>query len=180
MSHTVPTEVKSPCLFLGEYLSSLYFIRDEARTQVMPFEVVLKSDATRVRTTSTTAADANYKVLSADINDVYGFLATVGDVGSDAFTALMAELKRAEDMLTYRSAAADEDIIAEAKTLRQALADFKQAYQTGIAELRFNPTVREGAAKPARYNLKGMPVGSCLKGLVIIRDGNTVRKVLVR
>ena len=159
----------------GEYLTSLYFVSAEAEQQLLPFTPALVGTGEqRVRTTTETLADSYYRLLSRAINSAYEAV----DAAAIAPTeALMAELKAAEDMLTYRSHGADTDIKAETERLQQAVNAFSEESVQEIDPVEAHAGT---TASPAvYYNLKGQRIGGPQPGVYIIRQGKTVRKAFL-
>ena len=170
---TLLSAAESGALVPGEYLTSFYFVSADAEEQLLPFTPVLVgTDAQRVRTTTETLADSYYRLLSRAINSAYEAVATAAIAPTEA---LLAELKAAEDMLTYRSHGADADIKAETERLQQAVNVFNEE---SVQEIE--PVVASGttAAPVEYYNLKGQRVDGPQPGVYIIRQGKTVRKAV--
>ena len=127
-AYTVSTPLEPQSLVLGEYIGSLYFVApDASQTTVDAFQpVVVGATAQRVRTTSETLVDGYYRTQSSTIAKALAALRE-NVASAAARKALLAEIKVAQDMLTYRSHLADTDVKEETAALQKAINAFLES-----------------------------------------------------
>lgn len=170
---TVEMPAEPTWLFLADNYGTLYYKAD-GRLTVPAFQSYVKSTTGKqMRTTQETALDGNYRSLSVSINKVYSNLADMGQQPSDASDALQAELRRAEDMLTYRQSESGDEVMALRDALDDALKDYLENGGQGIWATQSVPD----SPTPVYYNLSGQQLQKPARGMNIERHGQRVRKV---
>lgn len=177
---TLALPLEDTWLVLGDYLSSLYFVPAEEATELPAFhQYVVSSTGLRVRTTGETKADGYYKILAQWIGQAYQAMTDYPEASEDSRSALMQVLQLSEEFFTYRKAAQDDEIKVQYDQLSQAVADFISGAKTGIVapEVSVAMPTPEGTVY---YNLSGQRIDRPATGLVIVRQGRTVRKVLIK
>lgn len=177
---TLAVPADASWMVLGESIGSLAYLPATESAVVPAFSsYLLGATGTRVRVTTETLADSYYSSLALNIAKCYDALSQHADAPADAVDALLAELKKAEDMFTYRQAAAAADIKTEDERLTDALRAFLQAAQTGI-------TLPRVAAEPLAtdrieyFNLSGQRIAKPSSGIVIEKRGQQIRKIFIR
>ena len=177
---TLAVPADASWMVLGESIGSLAYLPATESAVVPAFSsYLLGASGTRVRVTTETLADSYYSSLALNIAKCYDTLSQHADAPADAVDALLAELKKAEDMFTYRQAAAAADIKTEDERLTDALRAFLQAAQTGI-------TLPQMAAEPFAtdrieyFNLSGQRIAIPSGGIVIEKRGQQIRKIFIR
>lgn len=181
---TVQTPVSATDLLFGEYLGSVYYLPAGDNAVARAFEpYVVSTKGTRMRVTSEAVADAAYKELSASINAAYEALAAVPTAGGNMtiqYSELLDKLRQAEDMLTYRSTVAHDEILTARRQLDKALDVWRQSLVAGIGQLHVNSDT-SSAASPQYYSVSGQRLSRGMAhGLVIVRQGRSVRKVFLK
>lgn len=132
-SYTVGTILEPGSLVLGEYIKSLYFVAPPTgQTTLAAFSpVVVGVGAQRVRTTTETAIDGYYRLLSTTIATALAALEEHAATAA-ARKALLAEITVATDLLTYRSHENGTDVKDENTVLNNAV---KAYLETPAAEV---------------------------------------------
>ena len=178
---TVGATVAPPCMVLGESRSSLYYLPQSEVAEVAPFQSYLVDGGTKQLAVTTEAlADSYYALLAKAIGSARAALAQSQQAPADAVESLAAELQRAEDMLTYRTTADKDEVGDQRVALIQAQRAFEQAAAAGV-----EPVVVAADATPADlpveyYNLSGQRIQRPERGLVIVRQGQKTRKMLIK
>lgn len=130
--YTLCTQLEPNSLVLGEYTGSLYFIApkdgEERLEAFMP--VVVGATAQRIRTTTENLVDGYFKNLSITINKAYTTMEQYPSAPAYARQELLAELKNAEDMLTYCSHEEAQDIKEQNERLNNAIKTFIDAAES--------------------------------------------------
>ena len=156
-----------------------YYLPAAENTVVEPFRTVLKKFSTSgYRAVPNT--EMRYTELADSINHAYQALAAWSHMATPAsLETFKAELAKAEDVFTYLTAEKTTDIRQAATDLGDAIAAFLQAVATGIEV----PAVAETGADEAPveyYSLSGVRLAKPERGIVILKRGNQVRKILVK
>lgn len=172
----VPLEAQS--LVLGEYLSMPYYVQPASSQTTLPafHPMVVGTTATRLRTTTDTRADGYYVTLSLAIQSAYETLAQCKKASQSARDAFLTELKAAEDMFTYRTFEAETDITDMADRLKAAIIALEKAETEGI-ETVATPLV---ASPTEYYGLSGMRISRPERGIVVVKQGNVIKKVVIK
>ena len=180
IASTLAVPADASWMVLGESIGSPAYLPATEGSIVPAFSSYLVgATGTRVRVTTETLADSYYSSLALNISKCYEALAVHAEAPAEAVEALQAELKKAEDMFTYRQAAAAADIKTEDETLTDALRAFLQAAQTGIM-------APQQTAEPSKndrveyFNLSGQRIEKPARGLVIEKRGQHIRKIFIR
>ena len=179
VSTTVGTVVSEPTLLLGEYRSVLYYIpATESPVQVQPFSTyLLNAGDKRLGISNESLSDGYYKLLAAAINSTYATLAQSRYAPQSEVEILKAELQKAEDMLTYRTAEASADITAQRNALIQAQRAFEKIEAAGI-DLVISDNDR--GTPEGYYALDGQRLLQPRRGIVIVKQGSKARKMLIK
>jgi len=180
ISSTVGQTVDTPCMLMGESRSALYFIPVDAAVKIEPFQTYLAYEGKQMGITTEALLDSYYKLLSQTINEVYATLAESRHASADDVDALKLELKKAEDMLTYRSAADKDELYAERTALIQAQRAFERAETAGIKHLEVTTEGEALSAVTEYYNLSGQRLEKPERGIVIVKHGTKSRKMFIK
>ncbi|MBQ9667776.1 MAG: C10 family peptidase [Prevotella sp.] len=174
---TVRTPIETTWLTLDYFIGSIYYLSSADRTEVGPFQsYVMSSTGSRMRTTTASVTDAYYAELAQAINAVYqAFAERSLDLPADAPADLAEALADALDELTYRQATADDAIAAATRNLKQALATFLENDMQGIA-----PAFTAATSAPQYYSLSGQRLPAPRRGIVVVRQGSTARKIMIK
>jgi len=155
-----------------------YFLPAAENTVVEPFRVVL----TKYSTSGYRAipnVQIRYIELADSINHAYEVLAAYADYATpSSLETFMAELQKAEDVFTYLTAEKTTEIRQAASDLGDAIVAFLEAVTTGIEA----PAVVEPAASDVveYYSLSGVRLNKPERGIVIMKRGQQVKKILVK
>ncbi|MCR5130027.1 MAG: C10 family peptidase [Prevotella sp.] len=155
-----------------------YFLPAAENTVVEPFRVVV----TKYSTSGYRAipnVQIRYVELADSINHAYEVLAAyAGYATPTALETFKAELQKAEDVFTYLTAEKTTDIRQAATDLGEAIVAFLEAVTTGIE----TPAVAEPAASGVveYYSLSGVRLNKPERGIVIMKRGQQVKKILVK
>ena len=122
--------------------------------------------------------DIYYRELTEQINQAYQEIANHADEAKDdVLAALTYALKHAEDMFTYRSATTEEEVDSESDALKAAIDHFLDAIANGI-----DLNVVAGSVQHSieYYNLQGQRILKPEQGVIIVRQGDAVKKIYVK
>ncbi|MBR1933245.1 MAG: C10 family peptidase [Prevotella sp.] len=177
-AYTIATDLPAGAMVPGEYILMLYYQKPAAGQTVLEafMPMLTGSTATRLTTTSERSTDSAYRTLSGNIQKAYETLEQCVAVSEEARSTFLAELKAAEDLFTYRTHETDADITARNESLKAAIAALLEAEASGIVP----QTVASPTGPTEYYNLSGQRIGRPERGIVIVRQGSTARKVLVK
>ena len=118
-------------------------------------------------------------LLAKAINHVYEGLAQKGEDEAAGLAVLKQVLKQAEDMLTYRSHSAQDDITTLAAQLEQVLEQYLNGHVDGICQLPTADAVQTGTS--GVYSLSGQRLnGQPVRGITIVVSNGKARKLMVR
>lgn len=174
---TLSTPLEEGSLVFGEYINVPCFQKPEAdQTTVEAFSPVYKSTSNTVRATDNSTVERLYKVMAVTIHNAYSALDQYASAPSAACESLLSVLKTTEDMFTYRSHMENADVLNANNTLEDAIKALQEAWASGIAPIE----TTDSTAPVTYYNLSGQRIDRPSHGVVIIRQGNTVRKVMIK
>lgn len=176
---TVAATVGQGMMAFEMYNNRPYYRPTDEGTPLQPFATLMTiTRRSGVRAFDTSLGDdRDYTTLAQTIDEAYGLLAQrPSDEGAD----LLAEaLAKAEDAFTNASEATAGTLGAEATALAKAIDDFKRGVSAAIA-----PISMDGAGQSASvieyYNLHGQRLQTPERGIVIVKQGNRVRKMMVK
>ena len=144
-----------------------------------PFTVALLKNTTTGYRAYTGTIDVYYRQLADSINNAYTLLAERSAYASETQrSTLLASLKTAEDFFTYRQGTTIQEVRDAIAQLGGDMNEFART-ATGIENIS-TLTVESKQAPVEYYSLSGMRISRPSKGIVIIRQGNTVRKVVIQ
>lgn len=174
--------VDAETMVLGDRSGLSYYLPVEEAGRLAPFTSVLsnyyKGGYRTWKSSDEYHIDIRYRALANQINQAYISLAEHGDAPVGAVEELQAALKHAEDMFTYRSAASEDEANDEGSVLKEAIEKFLNAVADGIQWVNVGEEVDNGMNE--YYNLNGQRVQTPMNGIVIIKQGNRVKKMYVK
>lgn len=174
---TVYSPLATRSMLFG-FKSSIPYYMPTTETAVAPFKpVVTRYSASGIRAIA--IADAYYPDLGEAINEASSLInQNPVMAGSSALATFEQAIKQAEDVFTYASASSMADIRQETNDLKDAMAAFLAAVATGIE----TPEVAaETADAPVEYySVSGVRLPQPERGIVIVKRGNSVKKVVVK
>ena len=145
---------------------------------VEPFRIVSqKYNASGLRAIA--ISDVSYPDLAKDIETATLLKAEHPEMaGTAALAAFEESIKKAEDAFTFSTPEKSSEVRQEIVDLEAAIEAFLTAVTTGIE----TPDVQTAAASgPAEYySLSGVRLQGPERGIVIVKRGNQVRKVVVK
>jgi hypothetical protein len=162
-------------LLPGDYRGMPYFLPADALTGASAFTPVVLKNVSRSATTTEADADIAYRDLSLAISEAYAVLSP--HASQQAIGQLTESIAQAEHTLTYRTTTAKADITAQADALRQAVALYQADLATGI---RQPAACTASEPKAAYYTLSGVRTSQPRRGIVLMRQGNKTRKILIK
>ena len=177
---TVSTAIEPQWLMIDEYLGALNYLSTANGGQVAAFcSYVVSNTGDRMRLCAPSEAlsDAYYSMLSQSIDDVYAMMEDRQISLAQLTATLTAELKKAEDMLSYRTAQSDGSIDVQRRQLAKALAAFDDYFTEGVEHPRYAP---RSDTETLYYNLSGQRVNQPERGIFIVKQGSMTRKMLIK
>lgn len=149
----------------------------EAGTPVAPFTVALfKTTSSGIRANDGNN-DSFYRQLADSIASAYTLLDKRAPyASSDALTSFTAAITTAQSFFSGRQGESTQDIKDAIATLAEAMEAFANT-ANAIQSVAARPT-SNGAVE--YYNLAGQRIPRPTHGIVIVRKGNSVRKMMVR
>ncbi len=183
LASTVAMAVEADWYLLDYSGSLLYYLpASEVAADTVRFQSVLTtSRQKRVSTTpaAAIAADQAYAELAATAADAFRVMAANPGAPLASLQDLQTAVKAAQDMISYRSTEAVDEVEACNVLLQQAIARFLEAVATGID----SPDVSREAAQKGTvqyFNLAGQRLDGRRRGIVVRRQGNQVKKVIIK
>lgn len=174
--------VDAEAMVLGDKSGLSYYLPVEEASRLAPFTSVLsnyyKGGYRTWKSSDEYRVDIRYRALANQINQTYITLAEHIDAPVEAVAELRAALKHAEDLFTYRSASSEDEVSDEDGVLKAAIEKFLNAVADDIQWTYVGE--KEDNGLNDYYNLNGQRVLSPMKGLIIIKQGNRVRKMYVK
>lgn len=126
--------------------------------------------------------DKAYRSLADTLNLAYETLTANADKAStSAVTTFQQAINVAEQMFTAQQEADDTKVDAQADALSAAIKAFlEDVVATGINNIQAVPTVIDWNAPVEYYNLNGQRIDRPQQGVVIVKQGNKSRKMVIR
>ena len=177
---TVGRTLEKKALLLGEKSGMPYYLLSDVGTSVAPFSVAIESTSSvgGIRLYGNMLYDRNYTVLADSLVSAYTVLAAnMDNPAYKQFADNIAVYDLAFSTYKYEEAS---DALAAAKALGAIVAQFLAGELTD--ETAIGGTVADSLTDdPVRYySIDGTPLAAPRRGIVIVRNGNTVRKIIVR
>lgn len=174
--------VDAEAMVLGDRSGLSYYLPVEEAGRLAPFTSVLtnyyKGGYRTWKSSDEYHIDIRYRALTEQINQAYLTLSENTNAPVDAVAELQAALKHAEDMFTYRSATSEDEANEESGVLKAAIEKFLNAVADGIQWVHVENMSLDGQKE--YYNLNGQRVQTPVNGIVIIKQGNRVRKMYIK
>lgn len=178
---TVKTLAASKTMTLGEKSDMPYFLNADAGTLVLPFSCVLKTKVgSGIGLFAEPATDRNYTILADSLTSAYNALAAnQSNSQYRQFAEIVAKYAAAFTNYDYEDNKAIRDA---AKELGDLIALFLSGGElpTGIEIVpdAENASTADGAIR--YYSIDGTQLPAPRRGIVIVRQGNKVRKMVVK
>jgi hypothetical protein len=176
-SATVYIPMEAKAMLFGFKSGAPYFLPTTEST-VAPFRtMLLKYSANGVR--AIPISDIKYPDLADVINRATLLVAEYPQMkGTAALDEFLAAIKKGEDAFTFVTPTKSSEIREEIDALEAAIEVFLDATVTGIDE---PATLAGNANGPVEYySLSGVRLQAPSRGVVIVKRGNQVRKVVVK
>jgi hypothetical protein len=179
---TLMRDIDETAMLLGDRAGLSYYLPAESATELKPFTSVLtiyyKNGYRTWRESSEYHNDIYYRKMTENINQAYQEIEQHGAEVSDIVLAdFLNALKHTEDFFTYRQANTEEEASAENDALKAAIQQFLQAVADGID---VNVVDVNAQKHTEYYNLRGQRILKPERGMVIMRQGNQVKKIYVK
>lgn len=179
---TLKRDIDETAMLLGDRAGLSYYLPAESATELKPFTSVLtiyyKNGYRTWRESSEYHNDIYYRKMTENINQAYQEIEQHGAEVSDiVLSEFLSALKHAEDFFTYRQANTEEEASAENDALKAAIQQFLQAVADGID---VNVVDVSAQKHTEYYNLRGQRILKPERGMVIVRQGNQVKKIYVK
>lgn len=182
---TVNRTLEQNALLLGEKLGVPYYLINEAGTTVEPFYAVIEKTSSLggIRIFTDLLADMYYTALADSLVSAYTALADYPDYpGCMQFADSIAAYDLAFSTYSFNE---KDEINEAANALGEIIVQFlngELADDTAVRD-RFSDSssIKTDSDAPVRYySIDGTPLKAPRPGLVIIRQGNTVRKTIIK
>lgn len=174
--------VDAEAMVLGDKSGLSYYLPIEEAGQLPPFTSVFsnyyKGGYRTWKSSDEYRIDSRYRALAEQINSAYTALVNNPSAPADAVSELESALTHAEGMFSYRTAATEDEVKDEVNMLKNAIENFLNAVADGIELVSAGELLSDGPMK--YYNLNGQRMQSPMKGVVIVKQGNRVRKMYVK
>lgn len=168
---------------LGTKNNLPYFVSVEEGAAALPFiPYVTKERTSDYRTFVSTEAnlDKAYRELGATINNGYIALAENGIYATtDKIEALQSVITESEDIFTFKSIAELNTLTSQINKLKNAIQAFLEYVETDINDVYIS-TPAEIVAPVEYYTVSGTRLQRPQHGIVIVKQGDTIRKIFVR
>lgn len=174
---TVYSPVATRSMLFG-FKSNIPYYLPTTATAAAPFTpVVTKYSSGGVRAIA--IADVYYPELAEAVNEATQLLEqNPAMAGSSAQATFAQAIQKAEDMFTYASASAMSEIRQETADLKEAMDAFLAAVATGIETPAVSVEPADGPVE--YYSISGVRLQQPERGMVIVKRGNSVKKVMVK
>ena len=177
---TVGRTLEKKALLLGEKSSMPYYLLSDVGTSVAPFSVAIESTSSvgGIRLYGNLVYDRNFTVLADSIVSAYTVLAANTD--NPAYKQFADSIAAYDLAFSTYKYEVNADILAAARALGAVTAQFLAGELTD--DTAISGTVAGSLTDgPVRYySIDGTPLAAPRRGIVIVRSGNTVRKIVVR
>ena len=174
---TLAGEVGDGMMAFTMYNNRPYYRPTDAGTPLLPFATMMtitRRSGVRVFDQAL-GDDRDYASLAETISEAYDL--AEADAGAEGVELLLEAIARAEEAFSTATAATAGQLSGEQKALAQAMADFASGAAAGIAPVRMD----EGeSGQTEYYNINGQRLERPESGIVIVRRGGSVRKIVVR
>lgn len=179
--YTVASTADDNTMLLGEKYDAPFYLDAEQGTPIAAFATALRSQYSNgVGTYGNTIVERNYIEQALALSLAYDVLGQ-NDQASEADVAeLQAAIRSAETMFSTEEAE-DRDVIkAETQALNEAIEKYLSAVAEGIGEVSVPERAAAGNEQVEYYDLSGRRIDRPATGIVIVKRGNSVRKMVIR
>ena len=183
VASTLQKTVENDVMMLELRGNLLYYSPKEGPVDVPPFTSVLtdyyKNGYRTWQTSLEYHLDIRYRELTTQIDRAYQVLAEqANQARPESVAALKAALNHSEVLFTEYSAESEDEIKEEIAYLKKVIDDFLNPDVDGISLQEIS--LEQSAAPVEYYNMNGQRITRPVNGVVIIRQGNSVRKAVIR
>ena len=174
---TVYIPMEARAMLFGFKSGAPYYLPTTEST-VAPFQtMLLKYSTNGVR--AIPISDIKYPDLAEVINRATLLVAEYPEMkGTNALDEFLAAIKKGEDAFTFVTPTKSSEVREEIEALEAAVAAFLEATVTGIDEPLQVVSSADGPTE--YYSLSGIRLQTPGQGIVIMKRGNQVRKVVVK
>ena len=174
--------VEKEAMVLGDRSGLSYYLPVEEAGVLAPFTSVYanyyKGGYRTWKSSDEYRIDIRYRSLAEQVNSAYQALAENPQAPIDAVSELESALTHAEDMFSHRTASSEDEVNDEVDMLKAAIEKFLGAVADGIEMVQAVEYPTDGAEE--YYNLNGQRVLMPVKGVVLVKQGNKVRKIYIK
>lgn len=178
---TVNTAADAKAMTLGEKSNMPYFLNADAGTPVLPFCTVLKTrSSSGIRLYSEATIDRYYTALADTLTSAYNALAANQNSSQyQQFSDIVAAYATAFTNYGYADYNAVKDAVKE---LGELIALFLSGGElpSGIEVIPDTESATATDSTVRYYSIDGTPLQTPRRGIVIVKQGNKVRKMVVR
>ena len=177
LSSSVETGVTAKELVIGYKKEVAYFLPVAEGTSLLPFHLKVNhfsSSGYRVAPVT----ESRYAELAGTLAEAYDLMNSTDDAPADALQALMDCIAESEEMFSNVTASQASEVRDQILKLQAAMQAFRDAIATGIETITTSDVQANGRVE--YFNLSGMRLQKPERGIVIVKQGNSVKKVLVK
>ncbi|MBR5655214.1 MAG: C10 family peptidase [Prevotella sp.] len=176
---TMASEVGKDMMAFTIYNNLPYYRPTDEGSPLPPFATLMTiTKRSGVRAFDTRYGnDRYYMELAQTINEAYTVVAE--NPSGEGVELLMEALTKAEETFSFATEESVENVKTEKNDLQKAIEDFKNGAASGIMSMWTDNS--QNLSAPIEYfNMNGQRLQSPERGIVIVKQGNRIRKVKVR
>ncbi|MBR6181827.1 MAG: hypothetical protein IKQ77_11545, partial [Prevotella sp.] len=175
---TTALEVGANMMAFQIYNSRPYYRPTDEGTVLPPFATLMTiTKRSGVRAFDTKLGDdRDYTALAETIAEAYDLMEK--NPNEEGLPLLADAVEKAEGVFSMATEATVADVPAAIIDLEKAIDDFRSGVTAAIAPLSLPPSLKGSSIE--YYNLHGQRLQSPEHGIVIVKQGNKVRKMLVK
>ena len=175
---TTALEVGANMMAFQIYNSRPYYRPTDEGTALPPFATLMTiTKRSGVRAFDTKLGDdRDYTALAETIAEAYDLMEK--NPNEEGLPLLADAVKKAEIVFSMATEATVADVPAAIIDLEKAIDDFRNGVTAAISPLSLSPSQQGSSIE--YYNLHGQRLQSPEHGIVIVKQGNQVRKMLVK
>ena len=176
---TMASEVGKDMMAFVIYNDLPYYRPTTEGTALPPFSTLMTiTKRSGVRAFDTKFGnDRDYIALAQTIDDAYTTLAE--NPSSEGVELLMEALTKAEETFSFATEENATEVKTQKTELQKAIEDYKNGTTNGIMSMWMDKSPNT-SVPVGYYNMNGQRLQSPERGIVIVKQGNHVRKMIVR
>lgn len=179
--YTVGTVADDNTMLLGEKYSAPFYLNAEPGVPIAAFTTALHTQySSGVGTYDNTIVDRDYIEQALALSRAYDTLGQNGNAPEAALTAFLAAIQSTEAMFSAAETQDRDAIEAETQALNAAIEKYLNAVAQGIDEVSAPDRQAAGNDPVEYYDLSGRRIDRPASGIVIMKRGNSVRKMIIR